>query len=669
MSSNCAITVTVAAIALGLGLGIGHFVTRDSGFRTQADIGKDIRSLTVDSSIVPIEGSPMRGASGALATIVVFTDFMAPATKQVFKNGIERAFRAHGGSLAVVYKAYPLEQNGEASLLRAKAAACAQNQGAFWKMADALIDWDNNRPFTRESARTLAAHIGLDVRQFEKDLDDPQTSAGIVRDIALGQKLGIKGAPAIFVNGREITFRGNVTGDEIMSAVNAEFLRVEHMKVLPTVHYYLSSLVNQQLDAVAHAKDAMGRPARGAAMPLVTIVEYSDYECPFCMRVEPILDRLLTEYPDSVRIVFSHNPLPFHKNAKLASQAAIAAGNQGKFWEMHKMLFENQKNISQRSVIAFADKLGLDLARFQNDLDAPETLAVIERDIEEGVAHNISGTPNFLINGELVTGAQPYAAFKSAVERALKKARMVQRQTGLSGEALYQKMMSADQPDADGARQKRDVMRGMRRAPLREKLARGPHQKMMPAQDLSAVPLEQGKSYARGAENAPVVIYQFSEFQCPFCARVEPAVEQILRDYGSRVKIIFKNFPLRFHQYAQMASEAALAAGAQGKFWEMHKLLFENRDRLQREDLENYAKRIGLNMDEFNRALDEHSFQAQVEEEMTQGKTLGITGTPTFVINGKILRGAQPYGNFKAEIDDALDTVDKKTTTDDKKIP
>jgi protein-disulfide isomerase len=118
---------------------------------------------------------------------------------------------------------------------------------------------------------------------------------------------------------------------------------------------------------------------------------------------------------------------------------------------------------------------------------------------------------------------------------------------------------------------------------------------------------------------------------------------------------VFKNNPLQFHKNAKLASEAALAAGEQGKFWEMHDILFKNQKALEHDQLIEHAKTIpGLDIAKFTQALDSHKFAAQVESELAEGAKAGITGTPSFVINGKKFVGAQPLDKFKAEIDAAL---------------
>src|SRR5688572_5755249 len=135
-------------------------------------------------------------------------------------------------------------------------------------------------------------------------------------------------------------------------------------------------------------------PAKGPADALVTVVEFSDFQCPFCSRVGPSLERLLKEYPNKVRVVFKHNPLPFHGDAHLAAQATAAAHEQGKFWEMHDKLFANQQALSRPNLEAYAKDIGLDVNKFKQGLDSGKFKKVVEDDLAAGRAIGVQGTPN-----------------------------------------------------------------------------------------------------------------------------------------------------------------------------------------------------------------------------------------------------------------------------------
>ena len=161
-------------------------------------------------------------------------------------------------------------------------------------------------------------------------------------------------------------------------------------------------------------------------------------------------------------------------------------------------------------------------------------------------------------------------------------------------------------------------------------------------------------SPTRGAANAPVTIVQFSEFQCPFCSRVEPTLDQLLKDYDGKIKIVFKQMPLAFHNNAQKAAEASLFAHENGKFWELHAKMFANQSALSIEDLKKYATEVGLDAAALEAALNSNKYAAAVKADTEDASKAGISGTPSFLINGKLVVGALPIDAFKKEIDAAL---------------
>jgi protein-disulfide isomerase/plastocyanin len=161
----------------------------------------------------------------------------------------------------------------------------------------------------------------------------------------------------------------------------------------------------------------------------------------------------------------------------------------------------------------------------------------------------------------------------------------------------------------------------------------------------------------KGDLNAPITIIEFSEYQCPYCAMyVEETYPLILENYveTGMVKYVFRNVPLDFHPNAQKAAEAAECAGVQGKFWEMHDLLFANQDNLAIENLKGYAQELGLNMDQFNICLDNNEMEEKVLNDIKDAQAYGVSGTPTFFINGEMLEGAQPYEAFETVINSLL---------------
>ena len=151
----------------------------------------------------------------------------------------------------------------------------------------------------------------------------------------------------------------------------------------------------------------------------VTIVEFSDFECPYCARVVPTIKKIAAEYPDQVRIVYRHLPLSFHANAKLAAQASICADQQDQFWAFHDKLFEQQKEMKRENLMAHATELELDMGAFESCLEAPETVALVDADMAAAAEIGATGTPAFYVNGIMLSGAQPYENFEAVINDEL----------------------------------------------------------------------------------------------------------------------------------------------------------------------------------------------------------------------------------------------------------
>jgi protein-disulfide isomerase len=162
----------------------------------------------------------------------------------------------------------------------------------------------------------------------------------------------------------------------------------------------------------------------------------------------------------------------------------------------------------------------------------------------------------------------------------------------------------------------------------------------------------------KGPANAPVAVVVFSDFQCPYCARVSPFLDQVLKMYPKEVKVVYKNFPLRIHQFSMQASIAALAAHRQGKFWEMHDKILENYKALSNEKFSEFAKEIGLNMDKFNKDINDPALRQQVETDLQDGIKAEVRGTPTLFVNGRLLNEGSLEG-IKTLIDAELKKVKK----------
>lgn len=386
-------------------------------------------------------------------------------------------------------------------------------------------------------------------------------------------------------------------------------------------------------------------PSRGGQTPLVTIVEFSDFQCPFCSRVEPTMTELLRRYGAELRLVWRDQPLPFHSNALPAAMAAREAFVQGgnvKFWAMHERLFAHQGDLERPALERYAGEIGLDMARFRRALDAGTHRAAVEEDMALARRLGVSGTPAFFVNGRVVRGAQPVEVFAEVIDAELAKARELVR-LGVPRARVYDvaMMFGAERIAPEG-------VQGARAQPREEE---DPNRIYSPTLGTNAP--------SRGAANARVTVQIFSDFECPFCSRVEPTLNTLVERYGSRVRFVWRDYPLPFHQNAMLAAEAAREVFAQlgnEGFWRFHDVLMGNQRALTRPDLERYASELGrVDMTRFRAALDGRIHRAAIEAQINSVRGAGMRiGTPSVLVNGRLVQGARPIEQFEEAIDRAL---------------
>jgi protein-disulfide isomerase len=364
-------------------------------------------------------------------------------------------------------------------------------------------------------------------------------------------------------------------------------------------------------------------PWTGAKNAKVTIVEFSDFQCPFCLRAEPTIRKILDTYKGDVKLVWRNEPLPFHQNAMPAAKAAMAAHKQGKFWEMHDLMFQHQTELSEPNYEQWAKQIGLNVERWRRDKDSTELADAITSDARYGTSVGADGTPAFFINGRLISGALPFETFKPIIDEEIKKADAALKK-GVKHDKLYDVLVAENVQSAGHAEQE------------------------------MAAKVDVGNAPVLGPRNAPVTIVEWSDFQCPFCGRVEPTLQQLRQEYKGKIRLAWKNQPLSFHPNAMPAAEAAMAAHEQGKFWEFHDALFKQQQKLGPELYDEVAKQLGLDLNRFHASIESHRNASIIQADMSAGSAVGAEGTPTFFINGKKLVGAQPLEAFKQVIDAEL---------------
>jgi protein-disulfide isomerase len=163
------------------------------------------------------------------------------------------------------------------------------------------------------------------------------------------------------------------------------------------------------------------------------------------------------------------------------------------------------------------------------------------------------------------------------------------------------------------------------------------------------------RDHAEGPAGAPVTLVEYGDYQCPYCGAAYPVVKQLQKALGKKLRFVFRNFPLtQAHPYALIAAEAAEAAALQGKFWEMHDLIYENQDELDPGILPAWAETIGLNLEEFGSAIRQGDITKRIKEDRTSGIRSGVNGTPTFFINGTRYDGPSDYDSLRANLEEQM---------------
>ena len=638
----------------GVGLAVGYSIGKQDGqgptdapakmakkaAPTPSDPGGD---SDADHIRVPVGPAATKGPADALITIVEFSDFECPFCGRANPT-IDQIQKTYGDKVRIAFKHNPLPFHKNAPLASEYAIA-AGDQGKFWEMHDKLFE--NFRALQEDKLDGYAEEAGVDVPKLKAYLATGAAKKIIAEDQALAAKVGARGTPNFFVNGVQIT--GAQPFPNFQKVIDVELKKAEALVAsgVAKADVYNKIMASarasapppkprepqpQQPPATRQKVELVkNSPSKGGKAPLVTIVEWSDFECPFCSRANPTIKQVMDEYGDDVQVQFRHQPLSFHKNAEPAARAAWAAQQQGKFWPMHDKLFDNNKALNEDNYNAWAAELGLNVAKFKSDYASPAAAASVKADMEDGSKYGARGTPTFFVNGVPVRGAQPFGNFKTVIDTDIALAKKLIA-SGTPRTQIYKKII-----DTEGG-----------------KAVAGAAPAGAPPKPVGPVKIDLGRAPLYGSKAAPVKLVVWSDFECPFCSRVNPSIEQVKKEYGDKVSVAFKHFPLPFHRNAEIAAVASIAAQKQGKFWQMHDKLFENQKALTRDSLVGYARELGLDVGKFEKELDDPANKEWVKADMAEGSKAGVSGTPATFVNGRLVSGAQPFSAFKALIDQEL---------------
>jgi protein-disulfide isomerase len=372
---------------------------------------------------------------------------------------------------------------------------------------------------------------------------------------------------------------------------------------------------------------------------LVTIVEFSDFQCPFCSRVQATLHEIQRVYgPDQVRIVWKHAPLPFHPHARPAHEAAAAVfglGGSVAFFKFHDRAFANQQALGEQSYEQWAVEAGVGRHAFHQALAAKRYAPKVDADLALAQTVDATATPSFRINGVTLEGAQPIEAFRRVIDQELGQAKALLAQGTRAADIYLLRTAqnvadSPAKPDSDESAEDTTVWK---------------------------VPVDPDDP-VRGPRDALVTVVEWSDYQCPFCQRVEATLTELLRDYGPDVRVVWKDNPLPFHKRALPAAILARTAFEQRgnkPFWNVHDALFASAPDLEDPALGKIARQFGVSWPVVQAAIARGKTPPKIESAMDLAEDLKAQGTPHFFINGVRLAGAQPIEKFKARIDEERD--------------
>ena len=620
-----------------------------------AEIGADqtstgqVAGAAWDDSDAPVAVSskdPMIGNRDAPVTVVIFSDYQCPYCSKV-EATLGQVRSTYGDKVRMIWKNQPLPMhpNAKPAAEAGQGVFALAGSEAFWKFHDEAFK--NQGTLTQDNFEKWAQAAGVkDMAKYKAGLAAHTWAAKVDSDMADARKVNVSGTPAFYING--VFINGAQPFEKFKQVIDAELGKAQAKIGSGTKkdRAYIE-MTKENFKAQPKAEEEEGdkedtktvwkvpvgsSPVLGNPNALVTIIEFSDFQCPYCQKVEPSLQGIRSKYGDKVRLVWKNEPLPFHPRAEPAAELTSEARAQKKdagFWAAHDKLFENQKALADEDLWKYAGELGLNVDKVKSAMKEHTYKKDIDADMDVGEDFQANGTPHFFVNGRRLVGAQPQERFEKIIDEEIAKAQALLAK-GTKPSEIYDALIK------DG---------------------KGPGEP-----EKKTVALSNNAPFKGGA-NAKVVINEFSDYQCPFCGRVEDTVKEVIKTYGDKVKFVWRDEPLSMHPDAPLAAEAAREAFKQkgnDAFWKMHDKMFANQKDLKRETLDGYAKELGLDMTKWAAALDNHVHKAGVDADMKVATDAGMSGAPAFVIqgvsakDGYFVSGAQPFAKFRKLIDKAL---------------
>ena len=598
-----------------------------------------------------VNGTPLptRGVDVAVVEILEVSDFQCPYCAKA-QGALKQVMRTYQRQVRQLFLHQPLPFHDQA-LAASLASVLAQKEGKFWELADTFFI--EQQDLSTNHIRAVALRNGLAVEALNEGLKSPEARSFVEANQRVAEAVGAKGTPTFFVNGTRIrgakpfeSFKKIVdieiamAGKEPMTPEQAAAYRQRRVQSNnPALHAYLyggkpapakdsvetkpkegptPSADDEQLYKVTiRPTDAVyGEPDKA----LVTMVSFMGYQCAYSRELMTVFEDLLKHYGESLALVVKHLPLSIHPQGQDAAATALCAHEQGKFWELNRRLTADNR-LSARAVQRKARAVGLDMNALKACMDKGEVRNIIREDGSLAQTVGARGTPTTYINGRQIVGSVPMEELASVIEAELARVK-IKVAEGMAPKDIYPSLMKS----------------ALVLDPL----------------DATVLPLDLARSPTRGSQKAPVQLVVFADYQCPYCAKIEPSLQQLYQRYAGQVAVTVKHFPLSFHKRARPAAYAAYCAKDQDAFWPMHDALVTQYENLSDEVILELAKSQGLILEDFKQCLSDPQTVQEIEEDMKEGRRIGLQGTPTLLFNGR--RYDLSFGGTS---DDLAQTVDR----------
>lgn len=569
--------------------------------------------------------------------MVAFLDFECPFCGRAHETLVEMLDEYGPDKLRLIVKHAPLpfHQRGLPAARATQAVYDLAGSEVFLAYVKRLFEHPD--ALSDASLLAWAVELGVSAPDFQAQVASATVQDKVKEDLKLAETVGVNGVPAFYINGAPIL--GAMPKGDFVAIVEHELRAGEELVrrgVAPNAVFAERVAVNwasqptepPPFEDVAYQVPIGSSPVTGPKTAAITIVEFADFECPFCEQAHATVANLMTKYPNQIRWVMKHNPLPFHPLAVPAALTAMAVrrrAGDAAYWEALTRLYaadalsEDLLNEVARDFGVPSDELAATWANEQPPIE-------LQSDQDLAMDLNAMGTPHFFINGRRMAGAQPISVFERVIEQELQKVAAL----GSAPEPYSALQQSALAPLSVTRRE------------------------VPPAID----------SPTLGDVKAKVVIQMFADFECGYCIRVIPTLAALRARYPGQIRLVWRQLPLPFHQHARQAAAAALEARAQmGErgFWLMAERLMGMPNAflgtgkvalpgkatdLSSQALSETAQELGLDEGRFGKALEQGIHDPSIAADEQVARSLGVHGTPAFFVGPYGLDGAQPLERF-----------------------